>query len=201
MTRHEFQIFRIKVSLEWIEPEIWREIEIPGGATFWELHVAIQDAMGWTDSHLHSFRLVNPKTGSIDSIGIPEDPGDTEDLPGWQLRIASYLSEKNRACQYEYDFGDGWEHRITLLDIMPRDVDARYPRCTAGGRACPPEDCGGPGGYQGLLEALRSPRDSDHRELLEWFGDRSFDPEHFDPDEVVFDDAKQRLTKRRESVW
>jgi hypothetical protein len=62
-----------------------------------------------------------------------------------------------------------------------------YPRCTAGRRACPPEDCGGIWGYQDLLETLADPGDAEHAELLQWLGldaAAEFDPAHFDLGEV-----------------
>lgn len=84
---------------------------------------------------------------------------------------------------YEYDFGDGWDHELKIEKIVPADLTAHYPRCTAGSRACPPEDCGGPPGYERLLEALRDPKHEDHEQMREWIGGE-FDPEAFDLDEV-----------------
>jgi hypothetical protein len=76
------------------------------------------------------------------------------------------------------DFGDGWEHEILLEGILLREPKTKYPRCTDGERACPPEDCGGPPGYAHMLEALRNPRHPEHAHYKEWIGD-AFDPESF----------------------
>jgi hypothetical protein len=84
---------------------------------------------------------------------------------------------------YEYDFGDGWEHGIQLEKIVGPEPGVHYPRCLAGRRACPPEDCGGVWGYAELLEILADPRHPEHAERLEWLGG-PIDPEAFDPDEV-----------------
>jgi hypothetical protein len=67
------QVHQFKITLQDISPLIWRRIRVPASYTFWDLHVAIQDAMGWTDSHLHEFRLKNPKTGRTVTIGIPDE--------------------------------------------------------------------------------------------------------------------------------
>ena len=91
------------------------------------------------------------------------------------------------AGRFEYDFGDDWEHDITVEDVLPAEPGVAYPRCTAGRRACPPEDCGGIWGYQDLLEILADPRHAGHAALLEWLGlgaAAELDPAHFDPGEV-----------------
>jgi hypothetical protein len=92
---------------------------------------------------------------------------------------------------YEYDFGDGWKHSVTLEAIVARQDGRKYPVCVAGARACPPEDCGGPPGYDNLLAAIRDPDHEDHESVLEWLGGR-FDPERFDPSRVKFDDPRKR---------
>src|SRR5579862_1721977 len=64
-------VIQLKVTLKGVKPSIWRQIEVPASYTFWELHVAIQDAMGWLDYHLHVFRVRNT-LGKADEIGIPD---------------------------------------------------------------------------------------------------------------------------------
>lgn len=187
-------ILQFKVQLRDIKPAIWRRIEIPGSYTFWDLHVAIQDAMGWLDSHLHAFRIGDRRTGAEVEIGIPDPDGfegDPERLPGWRVPVMEYLAEAGDRAQYDYDFGDGWEHDLLLEELTPRQAKTKYPRCLAGSRACPPEDCGGPGGYAQLLETLANPSDPEHESMLEWLGG-PFDPEAFDPHEVRFDNPKKR---------
>jgi hypothetical protein len=84
---------------------------------------------------------------------------------------------------YEYDFGDGWRHEALFEGFPPADPKAKYPLCLEGERACPPEDCGGPGGYAGYLVAIADPRDEQHEEMLQWRG--PFDPEAFDAKKVT----------------
>lgn len=92
-------------------------------------------------------------------------------------------------ASYVYDFGDYWDHKIQLEKILPREKGVNYPICIKGKRASPPEDCGGVWGYEELLEIIKDP---DHEETMEWLGE-DFDPEHFDPKEIVFDDPDEYL--------
>ncbi|MDA1271895.1 MAG: plasmid pRiA4b ORF-3 family protein [Chloroflexi bacterium] len=142
------KVYDFGVSLREVEPPIWRAIQVPGGYSFWDLHVAIQDAMGWEDSHLHEFEIIDPATRHIVRISVPD--GESIDQqptrPGWEMGISDYLTMDNAEAHYAYDFGDGWVHRVTLKEVLDPDPAATYPMCVAGERACPPEDCGGPGG-------------------------------------------------------
>jgi len=188
------EILRFKVQLRDIRPAIWRRIEVAAGHTFWDLHVAIQDAMGWLDSHLHAFYIKARLTQGEVAIGIPSPEGferDPDFLPGWRVRVTDYLTEAGMRARYEYDFRDDWQHDLTIEAITPRQARTKYPRCVAGAAACPPEDCGGPHGYARLLEALANPADPEHAEMVAWVGG-PFDPKAFDPREVRFDNPKKR---------
>lgn len=186
-------IYQFKITLKDIKPTIWRRIQVPKTYTFWELHVAIQDAMGWNDCHLHEFKLINPLTDTEINIGIPdEEYEDYKVLPSWKQKIANYFILKNQGVNYIYDFGDYWKHRITLEKMLPKEENITYPRCIEGRRACPPEDCGGPYNYNDFLESIRNPDDEQHEEMLEWVGGE-FDSEHFDPNEVTFDNPAARF--------
>ncbi len=154
------QVYQFKVTLKGVRPPIWRRIRVPETYTFWELHVAIQDAMGWLDYHLHAFHGQDPTTGREEEIGIPDDDGEAWDpqvIPGWERRIAPFFTPGNPRMEYVYDFGDDWQHEIKLEKILPSQEDVTYPRCVAGKRACPPEDCGGVWGYGELLEIISDP--------------------------------------------
>lgn len=188
------QVCQFKIALKHINPPVWRRIQVPETYTFWDLHVAIQDAMGWTDTHLHRFDMTDPRTGILEEIGYPDEDFDPDEtiFPGWKQKIAVWFSEKNETAEYIYDFGDNWEHTVKLEKILPREKDAAYPRCIAGKRACPPEDCGGIGGYERFLDIIMDPQNERYREMLEWVGG-DFDPEQFNPDEVLFDDPDDRL--------
>jgi hypothetical protein len=51
------RLLQFKIELNDITPLIWRRIQVPSEYNFWDLHVAIQDAMGWLDYHLHHFEI------------------------------------------------------------------------------------------------------------------------------------------------
>lgn len=185
--------FRFRIELRDIAPPIWRQIEVPSNYSFWDLHVAIQDAMGWLDYHLHAFR--SAETGGVDSweIGIPDDDelmADRQTLAGWKVPVSLHFVRPGQAMIYEYDFGDGWIHDVVLEEIIPCGASQQV-ACVGGERACPPEDCGGTRGYQTLLEAMADPRHEQHDELMRWIGGK-FDSENFDPTQVAFDDPKER---------
>ena len=187
------RVYQFKISLRNINPPIWRCIQVPEIYTFWDLHVAIQDAMGWLDYHLHEFKVVDPSTGMKIDIGIPEEEYSEfgETIPGWKEKIAEWFSKDNRKVDYIYDFGDDWVHNIELEDILPKEEGVLYPVCIEGKRACPPEDCGGIWGYERLLNIISDKNHEEYEEMIEWLGG-GFDPENFDPKSVGFTDPEKR---------
>lgn len=194
-------VYQFKVVLKEIAPTIWRQIQVPEDYSFWDFHISLQNVMGWKDSHLHQFKTKNPKTGKNEAIGIPEDLYDGIDdgrktLPGRKLHIRDYFSEENRTLSYLYDFGDGWNHLIEYECILFRKKKQKYPFCVAGERACPPEDCGGPFGYQDLLEILKNPKHENYKAMNEWVG-KNFDAEQFNPAKVRFENPHLRWSK----IW
>ena len=187
-------VYQFKITLKNIKPTVWRRIQVPDNYTFYDLHVAIQDAMGWSDYHLHEFRVMDPKYGEEIAIGIPDNEGfaDEEIVPGWKKLICKYFSEKfYNTCSYYYDFGDGWKHEVKLEKILPASPGFYYPFCVDAERACPPEDCGGTPGYENFLQIINNPQHEEHQEMLDWVGGE-FDPEKFNPQEVIFDNPKKR---------
>ena len=124
--------------------------------------------MGWLDYHLHLFRVRNPETRQIEEIGIPDDDpfeGDPVYVPGWTVPISKYFYLGGARAQYDYDFGDGWKHDVELEAVGRREPSAQYPHCLAGEGACPPEDCGGPPGYERLLEILANSANEEYDEM------------------------------------
>lgn len=188
-------IYELKITLKGIRPPIWRRIQVPADHTFWDLHVAIQDAMGWLDYHLHAFRIPGSHGSRPLEIGIPGE-GREEVVPGWTVPISELLTRPGQKIAYDYDFGDSWKHWVLLEDILPKQKD-RYPRCIAGKRACPPEDCGGVPGYCDLLEVMGDPACEAHQRMVDWLKGHAknyfpYDPEKFQPEQVRFDDPRKR---------
>jgi hypothetical protein len=171
----ESKICQLKVTLKYIRPPIWRRIEVPGDVTLDELHLILQATMGWTNSHLHQFKVGKiyygePSIDEFSDLNLQDES---------KARLRKVLSKAKQKMLYEYDFGDGWEHEILLEKILPRDPGVRYPRCIGGARACPPEDCGGVHGYANFLAAISNSKHEEHDEYLDWIGGE-FDPEKFD---------------------
>lgn len=193
-------VYQFKITLKDTKPPIWRRIQVTSKYSFWDLHVAIQDAMGWTDCHMHEFTVKYPLSRSEFCFGVPDEESDFEldktTLPGWKHKISKYINLMHPTCEYIYDFGDNWRHKVELEDILPVEEGVIYPRCLKGKRACPPEDCGGPWGYQELLEVLSDPDNGEYEDSKVWiesFKGWPFDPELFDPEEVEFSNPKERF--------
>lgn len=191
-------IYQFKISLSDIEPLIWRRIQVPATYNFWDLHVAIQDSMGWLDYHLHMFRI-RPKHGRKEvKIGSPmDDELDPLVTVGWEVPMTDYFFEPGQYADYEYDFGDCWYHEVLLEGILLKTKGVKYPKCIDGERACPPEDCGGFDGYYRFLEILKNPDDEEHEDIIGWLKGHAknyypYDPDEFDPDKVQFDNPDRR---------
>jgi hypothetical protein len=166
-------IYQLRIALDGVEPPIWRRVLVPGAFTLDRLHRVFQFAMGWSDRHLHVF--------DIDGVqyGVPDPDGLLEVSDELDTRLDA-VAAKGARLRYTYDFGDWWEHDVTVEDVGPADPDARYPMCTGGECACPPDDVGGPAGYRDFLAAYSDPAHPDHEAMHVWLG-RAFDPAAFDP--------------------
>ena len=167
-------IYQIKVTLKGVTPAIWRRVLLHCDIPLLKLHTILERTMGWAGGHLHQFRAgsVTFGTTSVESFGPPvvseRRASVAEALPGVGSRLT-----------YDYDFGDGWEHTVVVEKVLDPAPGQKYPVCLAGQRRCPPEDCGGPGGYENLLAALAHPNDPEHADMEAWVGG-SFDPGAFD---------------------
>lgn len=189
-------VYQFKISLDCIKPTIWRRIQISDLATFWDLHVAIQDTMGWFDCHLHQFNIKDPIADKSIRIGIP-DPEFDDMLPteaGWDLKIRDYFTKDNPKCEYEYDFGDSWGHVIEFEGSKEKISGKKYPICLDGKNACPPEDVGGYWGYEDFVKIMSDESHEEYDAMYEWFGEK-YDPKKFDASIIKFSNAKRRLNK------
>ncbi len=187
------------IVLSGTDPLVWRRIQVPAKYSFWDLHVAIQDAMGWLDYHLHEFRLLDADEQAVVSIGIPDDdePEDRPVLPGWEVPLSKFFERRAwhaPPAVYAYDFGDDWEHVVVHEGMEPAEAGLSYPRCVSGARRCPPEDCGGVHGFAEFLKTIADPTHPEHESMLQWSGG-VYDAEAFTPEAVTFDDPKKRWKK------
>ncbi|MGH3414330.1 MAG: plasmid pRiA4b ORF-3 family protein [Marmoricola sp.] len=188
--RAEKATYRVRVDLHGAKPPIWRRLELAGDLPLSQVHEVLQTAMGWTDSHLHHFFLGPARDHLVEPFltDFAEDEGD-EGIHERDVRLDQTLVEVGDRLFYEYDFGDGWSHTIRLEVVTPYDESTPRAICVAGRRACPPEDCGGIGGYADVLAAIANPGDPDEwmQQLRDWMPD-GFDPEAFsvaETDELV----------------
>ncbi len=175
-------IFQLKMSLMDIKPKIWRRFFVNSNISFHKLHEIIQKVMGWDNYHLYSFSINRIR------IELPDEEGYSEysSENSRKVKLNEYIKGEKQKINYLYDFGDSWEHEIIvekILDSLPENV-VHIPYCIDGERACPPEDCGGIGGYERVLELLSTGKDSwgEAEELKEWLGD--WNPEEFSVNEI-----------------
>ncbi len=181
-SRRDARTFQLKVTLRDVKPPVWRRILVPADILLPALHEVLQLAFGWTDSHLHAFRVGRRSFAPpFDCDPIGEDSRSVE--------LQSLAAGKGSRLVYEYDFGDGWCHDILVEEVRAEACPSAS--CTGGRRSCPPEDCGGPWGYEELRAALADPTHERHEEASDWMP-VDFDDEDFD---VAIADAAVRHLK------
>ncbi len=171
------KVYQLHISLKHIEPLIWRRILVAADTPLPDLHKIIQTTMGWFNSHLHQFVYNGIYYGESSEFS------NEEDVDYHDIKLNDLLKKMKDKLTYEYDFGDGWEHQILLEKIKNIDIGFKEPVCLAGERACPPEDIGGPPGYQYLLQVIANPKHKDYKHYKEWLGSE-FDPGLFVKEEV-----------------
>ncbi|RLB45489.1 MAG: plasmid pRiA4b ORF-3 family protein [Deltaproteobacteria bacterium] len=162
---------QLRVELRHITPTIWRSLVVPAEVTLDVLHDILQVAFGWTNSHLHDFQVADARFGMA-------DVADELMLVDERAAPLGAVACQGTAFLYRYDYGDDWEHEITVESISEPGPGPVVVKCLEGARACPPEDCGGPPGHENLLRVLAGPTDEEHRDMKRWVG-RGFDPERF----------------------
>ncbi len=170
-------IYELKITLRDTKPPIWRRVRVRSDITLFELHDILQLVMGWMDEHLHQF------VAHDEAYGVPDPEFQEPRQNEKKVLLNQVLRKPKDSLVYEYDFGDGWEHGVALEHVLEAEAGAKYPSVVAGKRACPPEDCGGAGGYGRMLEILGNNKHPEHEEMVEWVGG-SFDSEAFDRNEL-----------------
>lgn len=172
---------QLRIRLLDVRPPVWRRILVPATITLDRLHAVVQEAMGWSDMHLHEFQVGRNRWGDVD---IEDDDGRL--LDEFDVRLRSIVEHAGR-LRYLYDLGDDWYHEIVVEGEVDGIAGELYPLCVDGAGACPPEDSGGTSGFRHMLEALAQPRSRRHRDILQWLGGP------FDPDEFSIEDVNQRF--------
>lgn len=169
-------MLELEVRLDDVEPAVRRRLLVPAAIPLAKLHEVFQAAMGWEDAHLHSFRIADAL------YGAQFDDYPEEEIDESTVSVAEAIGN-HQTFVYEYDFGDSWEHHVTVVNrttvATGPATGLEFAVCLSGANACPPEDCGGSHGYALLLQALADPSHEEHSDYLRWRG-RKFDPAAFD---------------------
>jgi len=195
------RLYLLKISLLDIKPEIWRRFVVPGSITLDRLHDVIQIIMGWQDYHLHIFTIGKKR--------YTENPEFKDDgAHDGMFRLVDLIKQKGRTFGYLYDFGDCWEHEITIEDSRYFNPDLQAPiQCFKGAKACPPEDVGGVPGYFEFLGILKNPSHEEHEHYKAWYAsfpwyDGVFDSNAFDVNKVNLELLKYlRWSRIRLKPW
>ena len=172
-------VARLKITLDDVKPAVLRRVEVPLTIRLDRLHLVLQAAMGWTDSHLYEIRARDV------GWGMPDPDWGEGPLDAGKTRLLDVLEDTGaKTLKYLYDFGDGWEHTIKVERITDPMPGLTYPLLIDATGRCPPEDVGGPWGYAEFLEAIADPKHESHAEMVQWVG-ASFDPNTIDFDEYA----------------
>lgn len=189
MTSYVDRIARLRITLDDTKPVIWRTVEVPLTISLKGLHEVIQAVMPFEDYHLFDFRIGDQRYAVPD----PEFDG-RETRSAKAAKLGTVLEPGIKPLAYTYDFGDNWQHTITVEEIAAADPAAEYPRFLEGERRAPPEDVGGTFGFEEFLEAISKPRHPERKRMLEWCGG-SFDAEV--PDIEAIRERMDKLARRR----
>jgi len=218
------KMMQIRAWLVDSEPDIWRRMIVDPRLTLEQLHTVLQHAFGWANSHMHQFhekdgtRYATPSPYD-DDVAMPGGMGAPRVIDERKILLAEVFNRAKKTIAYEYDFGDSWVHAVRFEKKVDSEA-VEYPAetfvsagrgvfsgkeraavCLAGERSGPPEDCGGLGGYERLLELKSTPHSalkSDDRELLEWLGD--WEPDHVDLAEINQMIGRVRVRKKYKDI-
>lgn len=175
-------IARLKITLDEVKPAVLRWVEVPLSIRLDRLHLVLQAAMGWTNSHLYEIRARDV------GWGIPDPDWGGGPLDARKARLLDVIEDTGaKTLRYLYDFGDGWEHTVKIEHITEAVPGLTYPLLIDAVGRCPPEDVGGPWGYAEFLEAVADPQHENHAEMIEWAGGP------FDPNTINIDDHAKAI--------
>jgi hypothetical protein len=164
---------QLHLELQEVTPVVWRRILVPSGPRLDRLADMLIAAMGWTNSHLHCFNVAGKRFGMMFEVR-PDDEIDEH-----SVTVLQALREVDR-FEFDYDFGDGWTLDVTVEAAIESTFGLKHAVCLDGANACPPDDSGGPGGFEYFLEALANPNHEEHEDYVRWNGGPSFDRTKFD---------------------
>lgn len=166
--------YQLRIELCHFEPAIYRDVLVDPATPLPKLHTLIQTAMGWDDEHLHGFALPLKKESyyrvpvsrryEMPDLDIGDEPANNEA----RYKLQDLLKAPKDKLLYLYDFGDDWEHIITLKAVV--ETDAPLPQLLKAQNGCPPENCGGPFGAEHWASVWHDKTHEDHEVAQEIFG-------------------------------
>lgn len=179
---------QVHASLDRIKPVIWRRLAVPLDFSLRDLHLVLQAAFGWMNAHLYEFQIGGLRFGDADFANQEKGERDSQTFADTEVRLQDFSRKPGTKFKYVYDFGDDWVHTITLEKRVVVGT-LKVASCIDGARARPPEDVGGPSGYQEFLEVLSDCYHEEHAHMTRWCGGH-FDPAWFDLELINSDLAR-----------
>lgn len=181
--------FKFRIELDGTSPNIWREFLVSSETKFNRLHHIIQIVMGWKNNHLYEFSMDSYRIGpQFEDDGFN---GPNEIIDSKTITIGDVLQHKGQQLEYLYDFGDYWQHVLTVEMIIP-DLAIPFPVCCAGALGCPPENVGGLAGFYDFLRIMEKPRHPKHKETKAWVNgqlaptESSYDSQQFTLEKINY---------------
>jgi len=166
--------YQFKIQLKDVyNPTVWRRVQMPSDFTFVEFHEVIQVAFGWENSHMFFFSPKGYRSNPIIEMDTEVDESfeviSEDSLDAETTLLSEIFVSLKQKFTYIYDYGDDWNHQITLEKILMNN-ETEKPVLLDGEGACPPEDCGGSWGYDSLKKKLADKKHPDHKDMKEWMG-------------------------------
>lgn len=188
------KIARIRIELEHIAPLIWRRVDVSLATNLRALHEIIQAVMPWQSYHLYQFAVGERDYGEPD----PEDAvWGRKIYQAKGMRLGTLVDRGITQLLYTYDFGDDWQHRVIVEDVIDAKPGTDYPIFIDGARTAPPEDVGGPPGFMDFVEAMAKPRHPQRQDFLRWYGG-PFNPVDFGADPIA--ENIRAIAKKRKAA-
>jgi hypothetical protein len=184
------KVIELEVTLEDVEPAVKRALIVPLNIQLDHLHDALQAALGWTNTHLYMIMSGGNTWSTLD----PDYPNEDLNAEKYTLKQLIALTGSD-SFDYIYDFGDGWEHCVSIgkaFDAIGTEV---YPKLLSATGACPPEDIGGPPGYEDFLEVLADKEHPDYAEVMEWRN------EEFNPNDAEEEALKENVHRVASALY
>lgn len=203
-------IYQFYSELLDVQPKIWRRFQIVGNSSLARLGYVVMTLYEMKANH--PFTIDYPVDTNLklyaDSDKVVPFPNRVErcyhyEVPSGEsfpndaqhkfgdatdVTVKRLSSDPGLLLIMMYDFGDGWEVRLTLEKVI---VDSELPgkelpRVLDGEGFGIIEDCGGPDGLMHLSDVFKKKSGDEYDELSKWLGQEELDLSSFDLDDMNF---------------